>query len=97
MNREEIAKKIKFDIANDLIVKNKDFIEADLSKVLAEIAAAEKRARREVAEEIQEQLIIDIPVYAYGDSEGGSALALQLNNAEIYCNQIITANSEKGE
>lgn len=49
MNREEIAKKIKFDIANDLIVKNKDFIEADLSKVLAEIDAAEKRARREVA------------------------------------------------
>lgn len=56
-----------------------------------------KRTRREVAEEIQEQLIIDIPVYAYGDSEGGSALALQLNNAAIYCNQIITANSEKGE
>lgn len=51
--REEIAKEIKFDITNDLIVKGKDFIEADLSKVIGLIAQAERNARVEVAEKIK--------------------------------------------
>lgn len=88
---KEIAKNIKWDgRIIDLTPEHcRDFIEADLSRVISEIEKAKREARREVAN----QLIDDIGV------RGGPGIMLTEDGVIVRnaLDAVISANSEKEE